>query len=60
MFADGAGFPARGEESHHGDEREEENKNRERNPFDLTGHDDAVPSRSFVRGAAAIDQPDQH
>ena len=39
MFADRAGFPARGEESHHGDEDKEEEENRESNPVDLIGHD---------------------
>src|SRR6202011_3038979 len=42
MGADWTGFPARGEESHHGDKGEEEDKDRKRYPVDLVGHDDAL------------------
>jgi hypothetical protein len=38
---DGAGFPARGEESHRGDKDKEEDEDRESNPVDLIGHDRA-------------------
>src|SRR4029077_1674181 len=49
-----------GEKSHHGDEREEEDENRKRDPLDLTGHDRALRHlRGFVARKAAIDQPDQ-
>src|ERR1700722_6592899 len=69
MLADRAGFPTRREESHNGDKEEEEEKNRECDPIDLIGHDDAfqeyLSSRSladlwgFVGGAAPINEPDQ-
>ncbi|OIQ63070.1 hypothetical protein GALL_553930 [mine drainage metagenome] len=42
MGADRTGFPARGEESHHGDEGEEEDEDRECDPVDLVGHDRAL------------------
>jgi hypothetical protein len=41
VLADRTGPPARGEESHHRDEDEEEQKNGKRNPVDLIGHGDA-------------------
>jgi hypothetical protein len=41
MRADRSRFPARGEESHHGDKDEEENENRKSNPVDPIGHDGA-------------------
>ena len=46
MLLDLAGFPACREESHHGDEQEEENENRKRNPFDLIGHGEVPYSAS--------------
>jgi hypothetical protein len=38
VFADRAGFPARGEKTHDGDEQKEEQEDRESNPVDLVGH----------------------
>ena len=38
MFIDRAGFPARGEKSHHGDEEKEKEKDPESRPVDLIGH----------------------
>jgi hypothetical protein len=43
MLGDRAGFPARGEEAHHGHQNKEEQENRKSNPVDLIGHDDALP-----------------
>src|SRR6267154_233267 len=42
VLADRSGLPARGEKSHHGDKDKEEKENRESNPVDLIGHDDAL------------------
>jgi hypothetical protein len=41
MSANRAGFPARGEESHHGDKDKEKEKDRESNPVNLIGHNAA-------------------
>jgi hypothetical protein len=41
MLIDRAGFPARGEETHHGDKDKEKEKDRESNPVNLIGHNTA-------------------
>jgi hypothetical protein len=47
MLTDRAGSPACGQKSHHGNEDEEEQENREGNPVDPFGHD-SKPRQQFA------------